>query len=187
MPDNFLETLDPLLKKSGDGAYNLFQLHGFLTGIAVAPQMVNPAVWMTRVFGPSGKMPEFQNPGDSERVVNAVMEFYHAVLDALDAGSFAPILPVREHEGGEVPDAVPWCRGFVDGILIWSGKWFKEKDADFARLLMPIMYFAEPSIFEAMKKEMTPVEIGHLEELWIDMIPKLVMAVQRYVKKDSGE
>lgn len=47
-----------------DDALNLEELHGFLSGLAIIPEVIKPSQWLPIVFG--DEMPEFESEAEAE-------------------------------------------------------------------------------------------------------------------------
>ncbi len=134
----------------------LSELDGFLTGIAVGPELIMPSEWMAVVW--QGGPPEFEDVEQAERIMGAIMARYNEIIHLLDdePGAFEPILY-------EAPDgrllAADWAEGFMDAFGLRVDAWdalFEDKES---RLLIG------PIMAQLHDKEGKPFIEGSLEEL----------------------
>jgi hypothetical protein len=75
-----LEALDRFLmsERSPPQSMMLSDLDGFLTGIAVGPELVLPSEWLPLVFG--GDAPEFADEAEAKAILGAIMGRYNEIL-----------------------------------------------------------------------------------------------------------
>jgi uncharacterized protein len=134
----------------------LSDLDGFLTGIAVGPDLIMPSEWMPVIW--HGDQPEFKDMAQAERIMGIIMARYNEIIHLLDdePGAFEPILY-------EAPDgrmlAADWAEGFMDAFGLRVDAWdalFEDEDG---RLLMG------PIMAQLHDKDGKPFIKGSLEEL----------------------
>ena len=87
-----LEALDRFLMsdRSPPDSMMLSDLDGFLTGIAIGPELVLPSEWLPLVWG--GEAPEFADEGEAKAVLGAIMARYNEILRQLADGSRLTVL-----------------------------------------------------------------------------------------------
>jgi uncharacterized protein len=66
----------------------LSELDGFLTGIAIGPELVMPSEWLPAVWG--GEEPVFEDEAQARTVLGAIMGRYNEILRVLDTDWPAP-------------------------------------------------------------------------------------------------
>src|SRR5215207_9340415 len=66
----------------------LSDLDGFLTGIAIGPEVVMPSEWLPYVWG--GEEPVFDDPAQASAILGTIMGRYNAILREVEAGAFGP-------------------------------------------------------------------------------------------------
>ncbi len=103
-----------------EGAMDISELDGFLTGIAVAPTGAVPEGWLDVAFGDGDGRGE-----EDPRLVRAkeiALARFAQIRDELGTRpeALAPILWADEE--GE-PDAGPWARGFVEAMQFEPEAW----------------------------------------------------------------
>src|SRR5688500_19645278 len=88
-----LEVLDQFLmsEASPENCMQLSDLDGFLTGIAIGPELVKPSEWLPAIWGDDE--PVFENEEQVQTVIGAIMGRYNEILRVLniDPETFAPI------------------------------------------------------------------------------------------------
>ncbi len=112
-------------------------LDGFLTGIAVGPELVLPSEWLPEVWG--GEEPVFVDEEQARSVIGAVMGRYNEILRELDGDpeAYAPIL-WEGPDGEEI--AGDWAEGFVDAVRLRPEAWRPLlEDGEALVLLMPVL------------------------------------------------
>ena len=67
----------------------LSDLDGFLTGIAIGPEVVMPSEWLPHVWG--GEEPVFDDHLQASAILGTIMGRYNAILREIAAGVFGPI------------------------------------------------------------------------------------------------
>ncbi|UPT62996.1 MAG: UPF0149 family protein [Hyphomonadaceae bacterium JAD_PAG50586_4] len=80
--DDNLAMLDAFLadRAENDGLM-LCDLDGFLTAIAIGPELILPSEWFPLIWGINE--PAFESADDAQKVLGAVMDRYNAILVAL--------------------------------------------------------------------------------------------------------
>src|SRR3954470_3795984 len=110
--DAALDLLDTYLlsDQSPPESMPLSDLDGFLTGIAIGPELVMPSEWLPAIWG--GDEPVFESLAQAQTVIGTIMGRYNEILRALstDPEAYAPLL--WEGPDGEVI-AADWAEGLV--------------------------------------------------------------------------
>ena len=134
-----LEALDQFLMSdsSPEDCMQLSDLDGFLTGIAIGPELVMPSEWLPAIWG--GDEPVFESIEQAQTVIGTIMGRYNEILRALstDPEAYAPLF--WEDLSGEVI-AADWAEGFVDAIRLRPEAWRPLlEDREALVMLMPIL------------------------------------------------
>ena len=134
-----LEALDQFLMSdsSPEDCMQLSDLDGFLTGIAIGPELVMPSEWLPAIWG--GDEPVFESIEQAQTVIGTIMGRYNEILRALstDPEAYAPLF--WEDPSGEVI-AADWAEGFVDAIRLRPEAWRPLlEDREALVMLMPIL------------------------------------------------
>jgi uncharacterized protein len=138
---DWIEELDEFLMsdQTPDDCLQLSDLDGFLTGVAIGPDLIMPSEWIPIIW--QGDQPDFKDTEQAERIMGIIMARYNEILHQLDdePGAFEPIF--YEAPDGRVL-AADWAEGFMDAIGLRVDAWdalFEDEDA---RLLIgPIMAY----------------------------------------------
>src|SRR5436305_13381290 len=115
-----LEALDRFLMsdRSPPDSMMLSDLDGFLTGIAIGPELVLPSEWLPLVWG--GEAPEFADEGEAKAVLGAIMARYNEILRQLADDTFNPIFWTTR-DGTLI--AADWAEGFLQAIMLRMDAW----------------------------------------------------------------
>ena len=99
---------------------NLSDLDGFLTAVAIGPELIMPSEWLPIVWGGAG--PGFADAAEAQGVLDGIMHRYNAILRTVVDGSFQPILWVTD-DADEFVIASDWAEGFLQGIGLRGAAW----------------------------------------------------------------
>src|SRR3954469_18284136 len=79
-----LEALDRFLisDASPEDCMQISDLDGYLTGIAIGPELVMPSEWLPVVWG--GEEPVFDDAEQARTVIGTIMSRYNEILRVLD-------------------------------------------------------------------------------------------------------
>ena len=134
-----LEALDQFLMSdaSPENCMQLSDLDGFLTGIAIGPELILPSKWLPAIWG--GEEPAFDDAEQARTVIGAIMGRYNEILRVLatDPEAYAPLF--WEDADGEVI-AADWAEGFAEAIRLRPAAWRPLiEDREACIMLMPIL------------------------------------------------
>src|SRR5579859_457718 len=132
-----LEALDRFLmsERSPQDSMMLSDLDGFLTGIAVGPELVLPSEWLPAIWG--GEAPEFADEAEAKAVLGAIMGRYNEILRQVADDDLDPVFWATR-DGTLI--AADWAEGFLQAIMLRADAWerlFKSKRD--SQLLVPIL------------------------------------------------
>jgi uncharacterized protein len=109
-----------LSEDSPEESMLLADLDGFLTGIAVGPDLILPSEWMARIWG--GKDPVFTSVDQARLIIGRIVGGYSEIVVHLEAGpdGFGPLF-----EDGPVgyPIVSDWAAGFMDAVMLHPREW----------------------------------------------------------------
>ena len=132
-----LEALDKVLRSDRlpPNGMMVSELDGFLTGIAIGPELIRPSEWLPLVWG--GNTPEFAGLDEANAVLCSLMVRYNEILRDVADDAFAPIF-WTDRKGTVV--ATDWAEGFLQAIKLrpdaWKPLFTSERDG---KLLFPIL------------------------------------------------
>ncbi|MBS0194949.1 MAG: UPF0149 family protein [Proteobacteria bacterium] len=184
-PAALREALRPLLalRAAPFGGFSLEALDGFLTALAVGPDLVAPSEWLPAVWGKAE--PRWESQEEAVRVYGMLLSLWNDVLRrvALDPGEQVdaddrPIL-----DDGDAPRGQAWAEGFLDGVdfvpEVWAEweethEWIEHALLDIEALT----YAVVPDGF--VTDDDTPsIEHSDRESLLADL-PNLIHALHRH-------
>jgi uncharacterized protein len=117
-----LEALDRYLDSdiSPDECMGLSDLDGFLTGIIVGPEPIQPDEWMAAIWG--GEEPKFASDTQRRMVFGSILGRFAEITVCfdLDPYQFEPLF--LEGQSGEVI-ACDWAGGFLDAVALRPKAW----------------------------------------------------------------
>ena len=113
----------------------LSELDGFLTGIAIGPELIRPSEWLPLIWG--GAAPEFAGLDEANAILGSLMARYNEILRLIADDALAPIFWTDRN--GTVL-AADWADGFLQAIRLRADAWepLFESNRD-GRLLLPIL------------------------------------------------
>ena len=131
-----LEALDRfLMSDRSPGTEMLSDLDGFLTGIAIGPELVLPSEWLPLVWG--GEAPEFADESEAKAVLGAIMGRYNEILRQIDHDTCDPIFWAARDS---TLIAADWAEGFLQAIMLRMDAWDRLlKSKRDGQLLIPIL------------------------------------------------
>jgi uncharacterized protein len=114
-----LEALDDYLRSghAPDDSMNISDLDGFLTGIAVGPELILSDEWLPVIWG--GGEPTFDTESEMRTVLRTIVGRYNEIVACIntDLEEFGPIF--WEGPEDEVI-ASDWVAGFLDAVALSS-------------------------------------------------------------------
>jgi uncharacterized protein len=146
--DADLDLLDAYLlsDQSPSECMMLSDLDGFLTGIAIGPELVMPSEWLPHVWG--GEEPVFDDPAQASAILGTIMGRYNAILREAEAGAFGPIFWTRA-DGTTI--AADWAEGFMQAVALRADA--REplmRSRRYGRLLVPILALCSDEAGESL-------------------------------------
>jgi uncharacterized protein len=180
-----LEVLDQFLMSdaSPENCMQLSELDGFLTGIAIGPELIKPSEWLPAIWGDDE--PVFEDEEQVQTVIGAIMGRYNEILRELDTDpeAYAPIF--WEGPDGEVI-AADWAEGFRDAVRLRQDAWqplFEDRQANV--MLTPIMVLCDDPE-GGSPLELDPEVSAALQAEAANRIPGCVVGMQGFWKERRG-
>ncbi|MBD3670114.1 MAG: YecA family protein [Gammaproteobacteria bacterium] len=123
-------------EQTPDEVMDLFELHGFMTALAILPEPSSQDAWLGAVMGDSGVEPP-------ERIRELMQTMLQGIANELDSGDGVEmpmeLLPDDEEEGEFLRS---WCLGFIEGQMLNEEPWFQQDPDRVAGLCLPIAAFS---------------------------------------------
>lgn len=122
-------------------AMSLSELDGFLTGVAIGPDLVMPSEWLPEIWGE--QEPVFDDTGEMRAVLAVIMNRYNEIPFSLrrDPPEFVPIL--AKSPAGE-PVASAWAKGFFHAVKLHRPAWTPLLRHREGRILLTPLLIALP-------------------------------------------
>lgn len=172
-----IEALDAFLmsEESPSDCMMLCDLDGFLTGIAIGPELIPPSEWLPVIWG--NEEPAFKNAAQAQSVLGAIMKRYNQILDDVAAREINPIF--LETPAGE-GIASDWAEGFMQAVYLRSQSWGRlfDADEDYA-LIVPIMALCCDRDGGSLL-DLDPKTENHFFENGCDLVPAAALALADY-------
>ncbi len=172
-----LEALDSFLMsdRSPPDGMMLSDLDGFLTGIAVGPELVLPSEWLPLIWG--GDAPEFADEDEAKAILGAIMARYNEILRQIDDDTLDPVF-WADRDGMLI--AADWAEGFLQAVMLRMDAWgrlFKSKRD--GQLLFPILALCGDENGESLLG-LAPEDEDRVMEEVTEFIPACVTAIAAY-------
>jgi uncharacterized protein len=177
-----LEALERFLvsDRSPPDSMMLSDLDGFLTGIAVGPELILPSEWLPLVWG--GEAPEFADEGEAKVVLGTIMARYNEILRQIADHAFAPIFWTTR-DG--TPIAANWAEGFLQAILLRMDAWERLlKSKREGQLLIPILALCGDENGESLLG-LPPGDEDRIMQDVVEFIPPCVIAIAAYWRRQG--
>jgi uncharacterized protein len=124
-----------------DECMDIVTLDGFLSALAIGPDLVPPSVWLPLIWG-GEKEPVFESSAQAERIIGILMRRFNNIclMFGENAAGFEPLLYTREVDGETEWIGEDWCVGFMEAVDLSFDEWqpfFDDKPS--CALLAPIL------------------------------------------------
>jgi uncharacterized protein len=160
LSDKEFAELDKFLlsDRCADDGMTMDSLHGYLTALAIGPEIVPMPEWLPNVWGTSAKQtPTFRTEKESERIIGLIARFMNEIMITLEVApkEYEPLFCEYEADGRMVLDGEAWAWGFWEGIQLRADAWEPIFASPLAPLMRPIYLLGAEEIEE---EEMTLVD-----------------------------
>jgi uncharacterized protein len=175
-----LEALDKFLMsdRSPPDSMMLSELDGFLTGIAIGPQLVRPSEWLPLIWG--GEAPEFADLDEANAILGSLMALYNEILREIADDTLAPIF-WSDRNGTVI--AEDWAEGFLQAIMLradaWEPLFTSKRDG---KLLFPILSLCCDKSGNSLLG-LPPEAEDRIAEQAQELIPGCVIGISAYWRR----
>jgi yecA family protein len=180
------QELEKLLLEFNQKTLPVAQIHGMISAIVCGPKPVSLNTWLPYVFQ-NRQVPEFSSKKEAKLLIGKLVEMNNDISNSLLDEMFLPYFGNNTLAFGEIPDPVPWCLGFQNGMSFAAELWLKDKDTDFGRLLLPILFHLKPDDFSDQLKKIPKDEIPLFTTNLIIKIPWAVQELQNYWRENAPQ
>ncbi len=168
---------------SPENCMQLSELDGFLTGIAVSPELIQPSEWLPVIWGHD--FPDFESAHTAEQIFGTIMGRYNKIVQSLAADA-PDIKPIFRQTNDGLVIANDWAKGFVEAMKLRPGDWSEIlNDEDAILPLVPIV-----ALFEAENSDPVPVSGADRRTQFFvkpaNLIPSSVIEIDAFWKARRG-
>jgi uncharacterized protein len=177
-----LETLEAFLMSDRvpEDSMMLSDLDGFLTGIAIGPELVPPSEWLPAIWG--GETPQFVDQGEAGAIADAVMARYHEIALQIADERCVPIL-LADRDG--TPIAFAWADGFLRAIGLRPDAWKKLFTSEHVAFLLPILALSSDEESRSLLGLSREQDDRIMDES-ADLIPTCVVKIAAFWRGKGG-
>jgi uncharacterized protein len=181
--EEILERLNAFLMsdKLSENSMLLSDLDGFLTGIAIGPELIMPSKWLPLVWGEES--PAFDDLDEANAIVGAIMFRYNEILAEIERGEPNPIYWTTKDGVTLTGD---WAEGFMQAVDINPAAWDKLfKAKHMAPYFLPILALCFDEDGDPLV-EMPDDVRDQVTDFAEDAIPMCVNEIAAFWRKKSG-
>lgn len=178
-PTSDLDALEAFLnsERVPESAMDISTLDGFLTAIAVGPELIMPSEWMPFVWGHDE--PVYDGLEEAQRILHAIMGRYNEIVTTLrdQPQNYGPLF-YEDTDGSTIAEC--WAEGFVTAIRLRPAAWQPIlEDEKHASLVVPILL---TGCADEISDELDIDEDAknHLVREAADYIPACVFAIDEF-------
>lgn len=130
LDDEDFEALEELLTSDvvPEDCMNLEMLDGFLAGVLLSPQRIEPEQWLRCVWSAHGDEVAFGSGSQMQRAIRLVKAYYNELATTLGEPEGWEPFCYASGEGDGPAIGEEWVEGFAQGLELWPEDW----DADLA-------------------------------------------------------
>jgi len=107
-----------------DSALTLEELHGFLFGLAITPEAVNPSEWLPHIFGV--EMASFRDGNEASLLLDRLFGVLNRLVKEQREGALR--FPAALEKGSAAPFIEDWCYGLFLALALRPRIWDIEDD-----------------------------------------------------------
>jgi uncharacterized protein len=125
-----------LMSDRARGSMLLSELDGFLTGIAIGPEVLRPSEWLPLIWG--GEEPVFDDLDEANAIFGAITWRYNEILHEIADDAPGPIF----WSDGDEAIALDWAEGFLQAVRLrlkaWQPLFASKRDRLFLFLILAL-------------------------------------------------
>jgi uncharacterized protein len=181
-----------------DKVMTLDELHGYLFGLAIIPEMIMPSQWTSAIFGGEESC-VIDDEKEGERLLGSLFSAYNRINTDNMTGKFVFPFDVKKGSANDMERVREWSRGFYR-ILSTSKKIFKvydkiKKSGDNQGIdnetfsvcycILKAVAYPEktPELLERIQKGVKSDVSRQISDAnFISMLPDAIVSIQQYAR-----
>ena len=178
-----LDALDAFLisDRAPEEGMSLSDLDGFLTGVAVGPELVMPSEWLPLVWG--GGEPAFESVDEASTVLGTIMGRCNEIVRALGAApdEFDPVFWEGPDDGGVV--VTDWAAGFLDAVMLRPKAWEPlVRHSEAGALILPLLVLGadDPAHLPFGVRPPPREQVEALHAIGAEIVPDCVVGIHGF-------
>jgi uncharacterized protein len=169
-----------------DNGERIEYIHGVLTAILCAPEIIPPSVWLPLLLHKDDEEFVFKSADDANALIGPLMELYNDIANSLANNGFYPLYDHRKVPGKGQLRADPetarlWCRGFVGGLGLWRTDFVADDKA--REILMPVFLIVDSGGLLEENPGLPIETVKQLEKNSVSAIAETVAMIREYYLK----
>ena len=162
-------------------------IHGYLTAILCAPEIIPPSSWLPLIFAKDREEPVFESQEEINSLIAPIMNMYNDIAQEIMDRNFKPLYSI-ESKNSTPEIAKIWCKGFILGLNLWTMNFTEDEDAK--SFILPVLLIADSkkimdSIPKESREEYNEEKIKELKKLSIESIPGNIIKLRHHNQYDS--
>lgn len=165
-------------------ALSALELEGYLTGLAVVPEIVLPSIWITGLWGE--EEPVFDSNEQLQEALDSVMGHYNAVIRQID-GKGVRWKPMFFTPDGaaDIELCRQWVQGFWKASMFAPDAWQDLADDERTQLLVyPFTVFID---LDDIDEQLSPEEIDETRRECAELIPSVLPILRKLAQISTDE
>ncbi len=158
-----------------DDAMLLGELDGFLAGVIICPDLIQPGEWLPLIWGE--EEPLFEDEQQANTIVNLIMGRYNSIIRELDRGAYKPLYQI-DTDGSVLWEF--WIEGFWRAMSLRPDGWLAFGGDDDTPRQQALFLLGRLTELVLRPDEFEPLDIdADLEDAATDIIPLQVEVLHR--------
>jgi uncharacterized protein len=182
-------------------AFNLEELHGFLFGLAITPDLIKPSEWLPVVFGE--ELFEFETKEEAEEMMANLFRVYNRCNKEHHRGKLFFPFDIGDLQTGDLTRISDWAYGLSISMTLRPDTWtisgeagdderLTEDEEELVSSCGIIMGVADPDrIPEIFEREDFNPEANEkdlkLQATLFGLLPSAVATLQAHTRQKAGE
>lgn len=163
----------------------LSDLDGFLTGLAVSPELAMPGEWFATIWGEDGP-PEFADDNEAARVTSTILRRFYDITETLQTGREDALDPIYWVAPDGTRIAADWAEGFLDAMRMRPTAWQPLlEDRDAILYLAPVLSLTRDESGN-LPYELQIPDVAEIYASAPDLIPEAVIRIDQFWRRREG-